>query len=88
MLKQTVTILMFCLLPTHATAAVLDVCAGGCSYAMVADAVAAAADHDTIELLDPLHTEAGMVVEAPSPWISGRVLGSDWTWCLTTPKSP
>ena len=44
-------------------AATLTVCASGCDYTTIADAIAAASAGDTISVLDAVHTEANIIVD-------------------------
>lgn len=46
----------------QAAAATRQVCASGCAYVSIQDAVDAAGSGDTIMILDPIHTEGGIVV--------------------------
>jgi hypothetical protein len=47
-----------------AKAATLTVCSSGCDYISVQNAVNAAADGDTIRLLDAEHTESGVIIDS------------------------
>lgn len=49
-------------MPATGRAATLTVCASGCAYTTIADAIAAAASGDTISITDAVHSESGIVV--------------------------
>jgi len=68
-------------LPAPTPAATLEpatytVCASGCDFVLLQDAMDAAASGAIIELRDPVHTEAGIVIDKS---LSVRGLGSDVT---------
>jgi len=64
----------------HAAADTIEVCASGCAYTKIQEALDNAADGDTIEVLDPVHTEYPIVfIRQPIDSITIQGQGRDAT---------
>ncbi len=62
-LRSTLLALALGALPTPSPAAVRSVCAVGCDFVTIQAAIAAASAGDEIDVLEPVQTEAGIVVD-------------------------